>query len=661
MNLVVPAQAPIVGAPQDVRDGIREAIDATLGKSGTHDDWTFDQPAPEITHGLVLDVDVQVTANDSMVFPMPDTLPVGSSFVFLDKEEYIGHTLGVSFTTSHGFYDPYNFADPGSTSTSFFKNGAPANSLNGYRFTLIRINDGSLRWLVENYGWHPSGESLIDHQYISYVSSHGHDARDEGGNWDPIRPQGWKPKRGDPFAPYLNLQDAWDNLPDGEAGYIVVEAGYDAGPLVLDGNNNVLHIVGQTGGATFGPITIDDHLLNRTLDTSFQASQRLRVKSPNVTIVSDGRTITCKNIVVNSLNGVTGEETKNSGNVTLTFRNVLGLPNISSCTVQTGNGADGEQGPSAPQGSEETGGTGLTGGSAGNIALSVHDCPRFGFFRVLGTGGDGGPGGNGDGAGGQGATGNSGNDGDLVESSPTGATEAEARAGADNIKMMTALRVLQSIEENAVQVDLSAYSTTAEANALYQALNNELTAIAALITTATGRALLTESLAQLGTGALLRAIAPTITTLINSGVLTVRQTGGTAGTDEVQISHDGTRTLFESKDGNLRFKPTGTVNSNTFDIGVIGGGVIRLFSGGANRACYDGVLSAPSSASGWEVNSSGTLSPNNSAFTLQLGSTATVPATAGAIGTAGMIRFDSNFIYMCTATNTWKRVAIATW
>src|SRR5436190_265823 len=37
------------------------------------------------------------------------------------------------------------------------------------------------------------------------------------------------------------------------------------------------------------------------------------------------------------------------------------------------------------------------------------------------------------------------------------------------------------------------------------------------------------------------------------------------------------------------------------------------------------------------------------------------PASAGAAGTAGTITWDASFIYVCTATNTWKRVAISTW
>ena len=41
--------------------------------------------------------------------------------------------------------------------------------------------------------------------------------------------------------------------------------------------------------------------------------------------------------------------------------------------------------------------------------------------------------------------------------------------------------------------------------------------------------------------------------------------------------------------------------------------------------------------------------------------TARTPASATAVGTAGEICWDASYIYVCTATNTWKRVAIATW
>lgn len=39
----------------------------------------------------------------------------------------------------------------------------------------------------------------------------------------------------------------------------------------------------------------------------------------------------------------------------------------------------------------------------------------------------------------------------------------------------------------------------------------------------------------------------------------------------------------------------------------------------------------------------------------------TAPASATATGTLGEIRIDANYIYVCTATNTWKRTALNTW
>lgn len=60
----------------------------------------------------------------------------------------------------------------------------------------------------------------------------------------------------------------------------------------------------------------------------------------------------------------------------------------------------------------------------------------------------------------------------------------------------------------------------------------------------------------------------------------------------------------------------------------------------------------------------GTASPtalldvNSNIFRLR---TAKTPASATAAGNTGDICWDASYIYVCTATNTWKRVGIATW
>ena len=47
--------------------------------------------------------------------------------------------------------------------------------------------------------------------------------------------------------------------------------------------------------------------------------------------------------------------------------------------------------------------------------------------------------------------------------------------------------------------------------------------------------------------------------------------------------------------------------------------------------------------------------------TVQAAKWSSVPASAGAAGTAGQAAYESGFLYICVATNTWERVAIATW
>jgi len=41
--------------------------------------------------------------------------------------------------------------------------------------------------------------------------------------------------------------------------------------------------------------------------------------------------------------------------------------------------------------------------------------------------------------------------------------------------------------------------------------------------------------------------------------------------------------------------------------------------------------------------------------------TSKTPASASATGTTGQIAWDANYVYVCVATNTWKRSALSTW
>jgi hypothetical protein len=61
------------------------------------------------------------------------------------------------------------------------------------------------------------------------------------------------------------------------------------------------------------------------------------------------------------------------------------------------------------------------------------------------------------------------------------------------------------------------------------------------------------------------------------------------------------------------------------------------------------------------VSSAGMLVVSTNANKLCWGNATRTPASASAAGTIGELCWDANYIYICTAANTWKRAAIATW
>jgi hypothetical protein len=85
-------------------------------------------------------------------------------------------------------------------------------------------------------------------------------------------------------------------------------------------------------------------------------------------------------------------------------------------------------------------------------------------------------------------------------------------------------------------------------------------------------------------------------------------------------------------------------------------GYRRFLTNGAERARIDSsgrLLVGTSSDSGGAL-----LQVNDNRIRI---ATANTPASAGATGTTGEIAWDADYIYVCTATNTWKRTAISTW
>jgi len=63
------------------------------------------------------------------------------------------------------------------------------------------------------------------------------------------------------------------------------------------------------------------------------------------------------------------------------------------------------------------------------------------------------------------------------------------------------------------------------------------------------------------------------------------------------------------------------------------------------------------------INSSGAITTGTGLTTptLSVTSAGNAPANANSTGTKGQIVWDANYIYVCTATNTWRRAALSSW
>jgi hypothetical protein len=73
------------------------------------------------------------------------------------------------------------------------------------------------------------------------------------------------------------------------------------------------------------------------------------------------------------------------------------------------------------------------------------------------------------------------------------------------------------------------------------------------------------------------------------------------------------------------------------------------------------VITFPNGTTLTVVGTSATQTLTNKTLTSPKISSGTVPATATSTGTVGQVQWDANYIYVCVATNTWKRAALSTW
>ena len=164
-----------------------------------------------------------------------------------------------------------------------------------------------------------------------------------------------------------------------------------------------------------------------------------------------------------------------------------------------------------------------------------------------------------------------------------------------------------------------------------------------------------------GTTAFTTFTAPTHTGGSAGGLLFTGapNTGQTSGTEihDVDLNINRTVTWSTTVPTTQRFirvrQPTmscaSVSTSTTASTFVIDGPPLAAGSAAITNAYSINVASGNSIFAGDVISSKFRLSALN-----------TAPSSAGDTGTLGEIRIDANNIYICTATNTWKRVAIAT-
>ena len=104
-----------------------------------------------------------------------------------------------------------------------------------------------------------------------------------------------------------------------------------------------------------------------------------------------------------------------------------------------------------------------------------------------------------------------------------------------------------------------------------------------------------------------------------------------------------------------------TTNNYGLNIGGDGTyGYIQGVRGSTSSIGYNDLVLQPNSGNLGIGTASPTALLDVNADTMRL-RTARTPASAGAAGNAGDICWDSSYLYICTATNTWRRIAHATW
>ena len=156
--------------------------------------------------------------------------------------------------------------------------------------------------------------------------------------------------------------------------------------------------------------------------------------------------------------------------------------------------------------------------------------------------------------------------------------------------------------------------------------------------------------------------------LVNGQDAVIKFNGGGSGATVTQVFNNlAATTVTASFVGNITGNVTGAVGGNV--TGNVTGNVSGNVTGDLTGDVSGNVTSTGSSSfSSIDVNG-GTIAGTPGAGTFNALATtgdniridtSQTPASSSASGTKGEFAYDTSYIYVCVATNTWKRVALST-
>ena len=163
-----------------------------------------------------------------------------------------------------------------------------------------------------------------------------------------------------------------------------------------------------------------------------------------------------------------------------------------------------------------------------------------------------------------------------------------------------------------------------------------------------------------------------------TGDITGNVTGNLTGNVTGNVTGNLTGNVTGDVTGNLTGNVTSTGSSSFTSVAVTGGTIngTQIGATSASAGTFTGITvtgtatiaTISASAGAIDGTNIGSTTPDAGTFTTLATTgdkvsvqTAKTPASAGASGTAGDIAWDTNYIYVCVATNTWKRALLSTW